>query len=149
MKCRICAGKAIIGLPQHNGAYCEHFDNWMLKRVSKASMNSKCFLRKATFLLRSRAARTAWLYGILVRLGYNASGLYINLGIEEDDYSGESEEFARSFAERVGRKLYIVDIKKKIMECLYPKSLHEKAKTCSACGITKRYYEQDSQKGEL
>ena len=52
MKCRICAGKAIIGLPQHNMALCaEHFDNWMLKRVSKAVDEFKMFSKKSNILV--------------------------------------------------------------------------------------------------
>ena len=90
MKCRICAGKAIIGLPQHNMALCaEHFDNWMLKRVSKAVDEFKMFSKKSNILVAVSGGKDSLaLWDILVRLGYNASGLY-QLGIEEDDYSGE------------------------------------------------------------
>lgn len=142
MKCRICAGKAIIGLPQHNMALCaEHFDNWMLKRVSKAVDEFKMFSKKSNILVAVSGGKDSLaLWDILVRLGYNASGLYINLGIEEDDYSDESEEFARSFAERVGRKLYIVDIKENHGMSIPEKAYTKRRKPCSACGITKRYY---------
>lgn len=142
MKCRICREKAIIGLPQHNLALCaDHFDNWMLKRAAKAIDEFKMFTKDSKILVAVSGGKDSLaLWDILTRLGYNAHGLYINLGIKENDYSDESEELSRTFANRIGKQLHVVNVKELHGMSIPDKAYSKKRKTCSVCGVTKRYY---------
>ncbi len=55
------------------------------------------------------------LWDVLWQLDYPADGLYINLGIDsEDDYSDESERYAREFAAERALKLHIVNVQEHV-----------------------------------
>ncbi|SIN62578.1 TIGR00269 family protein [Acetomicrobium flavidum] len=142
MKCRICRAKAIISLPQHNLALCaEHFDAWMLKRVTKAIEEFGMFSKEDKILVAVSGGKDSLaLWDILLRLGYDSSGLYINLGIKEGDYSDESERLTTAFANRANAKLYVVNIEQLHGMSIPDKAYTKKRKTCSLCGVTKRYY---------
>ena len=77
------------------------------------------------------------LWNALVKLGYEADGLYINLGIGE--YSEDSKRLSEDFAKRINRNLHIVDLKEEIASIpQITESVNKPA--CSACGSVKRYY---------
>jgi uncharacterized protein (TIGR00269 family) len=79
------------------------------------------------------------LWRILTNLGYEADGLYVDLGIGDSDYSKVSREKCIEMQEKIGRKLHIIDLKSEIggtideIRRIFPK-------TCSACGTVKRYF---------
>ncbi len=53
------------------------------------------------------------LWDILARLGYQADGLYLGLGIDGGiNYSHESQRLAEKFADEHNLKLHVVDIEK-------------------------------------
>jgi uncharacterized protein (TIGR00269 family) len=81
------------------------------------------------------------LWDVLLRLGYEVEGLYIDLGIEDQRYSKQSRSMVQRFAE--GRKtasFTVVDVEES-----YGKSVPELAlerrgrKVCSVCGLVKRH----------
>jgi len=81
------------------------------------------------------------LWDVLLRLGYRADGLYIDLGI--DGYSAASREKVEQFAaQRPNARFIVVDI-----EAEYGETLPEVArrvrrghsKPCSVCGLVKRH----------
>jgi len=81
------------------------------------------------------------LWDVLLQLGYQAEGLYIDLGIDHQGYSEQSRAKVNNFvAERPGAKLHVVDV-----EATYGQTIPELArrrrrgKPCSVCGLTKRY----------
>src|SRR5262249_13932471 len=78
-----------------------------------------------------------------VRLGYDAEGLYIGLGIDGGvGYSDESRRLTEKFADDHGLNLRVVEV-----EASYGATIPELAvisnrgrdKPCSVCGLSKRY----------
>ncbi|WP_456392890.1 TIGR00269 family protein [Persephonella sp.] len=143
-KCRICKTKgkktnAVVFLPQHRLALCkEHFIEWFEKRVEKTIKEFRMFHKNEKILVSVSGGKDSLaLWNALIKLGYNADGFYIDLGI--GDYSETSKELAKKFAERVNKTLHIVELKKEF----YPiPTIDEKTNrpACSACGVIKRYY---------
>jgi uncharacterized protein (TIGR00269 family) len=88
------------------------------------------------------------LWDILLRLGYRADGLYINLGIDGGiAYSDKSLEKVREFVSRAESSgctpaLRVVDVKEIYGQTL-PEKAREKqrgrAKPCALCGLIKRH----------
>jgi tRNA(Ile)-lysidine synthase TilS/MesJ len=75
---------------------------------------------------------------ILLKLGYDADGFHIDLGI--DNYSKRSTEKSVEFAKKLDRKLIIADVKKHF----YGKNIFDISKIagrvpCSVCGLIKRH----------
>jgi uncharacterized protein (TIGR00269 family) len=143
-KCRICRTKgikkdAVVFLPHHRLALCkDHFIEWFEKRVDKTIKEFRMFNKKDRILVAVSGGKDSLaLWHALHKLGYEADGLYIDLGIGE--YSQLSKELAKNFADKISRTLHIVDLK----EELYTIPTIEKTvdrPACSACGVIKRYY---------
>ena len=91
------------------------------------------------------------LWDILARLGYQAEGLYIGLGIDTSTtlsassgfgYSSESQRLAQKFADERNLKLHIVDVEKEYgqpIPVLSELTHRGKGRPCSVCGLTKRH----------
>jgi uncharacterized protein (TIGR00269 family) len=83
------------------------------------------------------------LWDILVRLGYQADGLYIGLGIDEGiGYSSESHRFTQEFADQHGLRLHVVDVEGEYgqpIPVMAERSHRGKGKPCAVCGLTKRH----------
>ncbi|WP_457643166.1 TIGR00269 family protein [Persephonella sp.] len=143
-RCTVCKSKgektkAVVFLPHHRLALCrEHFIQWFEKRVEKTVKEFRMFSRKDRILVAVSGGKDSLaLWNALVKLGYEADGFYIDLGI--DQYSQGSKELAYSFSEKIGRTLHIVSLKEQIA----PIPVIDKATdrpACSACGTVKRYY---------
>ena len=144
MKCRKCGRKAVINMRHHKLALCqEHYLEWFTGQVDRAIRRYKMFGKKDRVLVAVSGGKDSLsLWDVLLRLGYQADGLYINLGIGREGYSGASLEKVEKFvAEHPGAKLQIVNIK-----ALYGKSVPELArstlrgrKVCAVCGLVKRH----------
>jgi uncharacterized protein (TIGR00269 family) len=143
-KCRICKSKgldkkAIVFLPHHRLPLCkEHFIEWFERRVEKTIKEFRMFNKEDKILVAVSGGKDSLaLWNALTKLGYQADGLYIDLGI--GDYSKTSKELTINFANKIGRNLHIVELNKE----LYPiPTIDEKTNrpACSACGVIKRYY---------
>ena len=83
------------------------------------------------------------LWDILVRLGYQADGLYLGLGIDGGfGYSAESHRLAAKFADEHNLKLHVVDIEKEYgqpIPVLAEISHRGHGKPCAVCGLAKRH----------
>ena len=79
------------------------------------------------------------LWDILLDLGYQADGLYINLGI--DGYSDASQAKAEAFAVgKPGARLRVVDVRGEYGASIPELArAHRGRKTCSLCGLVKRH----------
>jgi uncharacterized protein (TIGR00269 family) len=168
MKCRKCGASAIINMRHHKLALCgEHYEEWVLAQTDRAIDKYKMFTRDDRVLVAVSGGKDSLsLWDVLLRLGYQADGLYIGLGINAPlPYSDASLDKTRQFVDggqwAVGSSddtrdasrithhvslftptLRIVDI-----QAAYGRTIPEIArakmrgqgKPCAACGLTKRY----------
>jgi uncharacterized protein (TIGR00269 family) len=145
MKCRKCEDKAVINMRQHKLALCgHHFINWFSEKTEHFIDLYKMFSRSDKILLAVSGGKDSLsLWEVLIRLGYKADGLYIDLGINGDtDYSVESKRYSLAFAQQRGLNLIISHIAEDEGATI-PRAAElterGKDKPCSLCGLTKRH----------
>jgi len=142
MKCTKCGATAAIGMRQHRLNLCpEHFLEWVPGMVARTIDKYAMFSPHDRILLAVSGGKDSLsLWDILVRLGYQAEGLHINLGIDHEGYSDLSEAKARAFAAQAGLPLQVVNVSN-----TYGKAIPDLARTrrgrraCSVCGLVKRH----------
>lgn len=160
MKCRKCGTSAVINMRQHKLALCgEHYVEWFTAQTERVIEKYKMFSRDERILVAVSGGKDSLgLWDVLLRLGYQADGLYIGLGINAPlPYSDASLEMTRKFiatppqpsplqGEGTGGvftpTLHVVDV-----PATYGKSIPEisrekmrgQGRPCAACGLTKRY----------
>ena len=139
MRCRKCHGTATVEIRRHHTAFCsEHFLEFFERQVARAIEEERMLTHRDRVLVAVSGGKDSLaLWDVLRRLGYDATGMYINLGIGE--YSRESQRKTVAYAEAHGAELLIVDIPGQ-----YGMSVEEFARatgrvSCSACGLSKRY----------
>ena len=113
MRCRKCGGKAVVNMRQHKLALCgEHFLDWLPEQIERTIRTYRMFTPQARILVAVSGGKDSLsLWDILVRLGYQADGLYIGLGIDEGiRYSAESRRLAEKFASEHNLRMHVVDI---------------------------------------
>lgn len=144
MKCRICKGKAVIHLRQHNLSLCkthfiERFDREALKTIRKFHM----FTREEPVVVAVSGGKDS--LGVLYLLhkhGFNVKGLYLDLGIHEGfPYSEKSKEMVVNFAEEHDVKIKIFEVKGDLgLTIPEMADLRHEHRVCRVCGTLKRYY---------
>ena len=137
-KCRLCRNKAIIYMPNHRLALCrEHFLGWFEKYTEKTIKEFKMFSKEDRILVAISGGKDSLaLWYVLKKLGYEADGLYIDLGIGE--YSEKSREKVEKFADRVKAKVIVVELEEEIAPIPILKDVSWR-EACSVCGLVKRY----------
>ncbi len=145
MKCHSCDARAAIRMRQHRLALCkDHYLEWFVEQTGRAIKKYHMFARDERILVAVSGGKDSLaLWDVLWRLGYAASGLYINLGIEsEEHYSEESERYAREFAAERGLDLHVVNVAETYGETIPQMTLRTRRgryKPCSSCGMVKRH----------
>ena len=145
MKCRKCGGKASINLRQHRLALCKsHFLEWIPEQTLRFIKKYGMFKHSEKILVAVSGGKDSLaLWDILNRLGYQADGLYLGLGIDGGiDYSHESQRLTEKFANANGLKLHVVDIEKEYgqpIPVLAEISHRGHGKPCAVCGLAKRH----------
>jgi uncharacterized protein (TIGR00269 family) len=152
MKCRTCGQKAVVNMRQHKLALCkEHFLQWIPEQTERFIEKYKMFTREEKVLVAVSGGKDSLsLWDILRRLGFQADGLYICLGIDDQrhpmggglSYSSESQRLTEKFAAGRGLKLHVVDIQKEYGATIPQftlKSHRGRGKLCSVCGLVKRH----------
>ena len=143
MKCRKCGLPAAINMRQHKLSLCEEcYPDWFRAQVARTIRRFQMFgLDDRVLVAVSGGKDSLALWDVLLGLGYQTEGLYINLGIPNNGYSAASGEHATRFAESHGVVCHVVDVKVE-----YGFSVPELArrrrradKTCSLCGLVKRH----------
>ena len=102
MKCRKCGASAIINMRHHKLALCgEHYEEWVLAQTDRAIDKYKMFTRDDRVLVAVSGGKDSLsLWDVLLRLGYQADGLYIGLGINAPlPYSDASLDKTRQFVD--------------------------------------------------
>lgn len=142
MKCKKCAEPAVINMRQHRLALCaSHFLEWVPAQVERTIRAYRMFERDDKVLVAVSGGKDSLsLWDILLYLGYQADGLYIQLGISDGDYSALSLEKCQAFAAERGANLQVFNVRER-----YGKSIPEVARakrgrsTCAVCGLIKRH----------
>lgn len=139
MKCRVCRQPAVIDVRRHNAAFCAGcFTKHCQDQVTRA-IESYEMLRPADRVLVavSGGKDSLALWDLLLRLGYQADGLYLGLGIGA--YSDQSKECARAFAGARSAHLVEVDLPGDYGYDIPSGSAAARRAPCSACGLSKRH----------
>ncbi len=140
MRCTRCGGEAWIELRRHNAAYCDHcllhhFETQVTRALEKQGM----FTREHRVLVAVSGGKDSLaLWDVLRRLGYRASGLYLDLAIE--GYSSLSRQKVEAFARDWGLELIVVDYREQFGMGIDPLYRKVHRTPCSACGLSKRHY---------
>lgn len=139
MRCTRCTATAAVEVRRHHAAFCnDHFIEFFDRQVQRAIDEGRMFARDDRILVAVSGGKDSLaLWDVLRRLGYDARGMYINLGIGE--YSRASQQKAAAYAQAQRVDLLIADIPHD-----YGMSVEEFARatgrvSCSACGLSKRY----------
>lgn len=139
MRCIQCETKAVIDLPRHNAAFCrehflQYFDNQVRRNIRRHSM---CDGTNRILVAVSGGKDSLALWDLLIRLGYNTTGLHVQLGI--DGYSARGEEASRKFAAAHDVPLLTVDLARSYGLNI-PQLSHALGRVpCSGCGLSRRY----------
>jgi uncharacterized protein (TIGR00269 family) len=145
MKCRKCGAKASVNMRQHKLALCkEHYLEWVPEQTGRFIKKYGMFTHEQRILVAVSGGKDSLsLWDILVRLGYQADGLYIGLGIDGGiGYSTESHRLSQTFADQHGLKLHVVDVEGEYgqpIPVLSEISHRGHGKPCAVCGLTKRH----------
>ncbi len=139
MKCRVCRGPAIIDIRRHNANFCtEHFLRLCRDQVAKAIKEHSMLAEGERVLVAVSGGKDSLaLWDLLLELGYQADGLYLGLGIGE--YSDESGDYARAFAESRGATLLEIDLREDYGYDIPTGARAARRAPCSACGLSKRH----------
>jgi uncharacterized protein (TIGR00269 family) len=139
MKCRVCRGPAVIDIRRHNANFCaEHFLRLCRDQVAKAIDQFDMMAPGERALVAVSGGKDSLaVWDILRRLGYEADGLYVGLGI--GDYSDASGSYARAYADSVGATLVEVDLPSDHGYDIPTGARAAKRAPCSACGLSKRH----------
>ena len=138
---------------QHKLALCkEHYLEWIPEQTARFIKKYGMFTPNEKILVAVSGGKDSLsLWDILVRLGYQADGLYLGLGIDTStelstgagiNYSHESQRLTEKFASENNLKLHVVDIEKEYgssIPVLAEISHRGYGKPCAVCGLAKRH----------
>lgn len=151
MKCSKCGGTAVINMRQHRLRLCTtHFLEWFPTMVQRSIEKYAMFGPEDRILVAVSGGKDSLaLWDVLLKLGYEAEGMYIGLGIDTRDtggidYSCKSLAMCQDFVaeHHPEASLHVVDLGQE-----YGQTLPDLARTrqrgrgkpCSVCGLVKRH----------
>ena len=144
MRCRKCGREAVLNMRQHKLALCEAcFPLWVQEQVARTIHRHRMFEPEHRILVAVSGGKDSLaLWDILLTLGYQADGLYIDLGIRQGGYSTVSQEKARAFAGgHGGARLLVESVPGRYGQSVPEVAAHHRRghKVCSVCGLVKRH----------
>ena len=139
MKCKRCRGPAVIEVRRHNAAFCRQCFVHHVQEQVKRTIRSFRMLDPGDRILVavSGGKDSLALWDALLDLGYDATGLYLGLGI--DAYSNASAAKVRSFARSRRAQLLEVDLAREYGYDIPTAGRKGSRSTCAVCGLSKRY----------
>src|SRR6185436_17816360 len=145
MKCRKCGEKASVNMRQHKLALCKaHYLEWVPEQTERFIKKYDMFTHDEKILVAVSGGKDSLaLWDILVRLGYQADGLYIGLGIDGGiGYSSEAHRLSQEFADQRNLKLHVLDVEQQYgqpIPVMAQISHRGHGKPCAVCGLAKRH----------
>ncbi|SDK86656.1 TIGR00269 family protein [Maridesulfovibrio ferrireducens] len=139
MKCKVCKAEAVVALPSHNTAFCPVcYDRFFMKQVSEGIRKRKLLEKDDKVLVALSGGKDSLgLMYALAELGYNVTGLHIDLGIF--DSSKKARSVVEDFCADKGYALKVVELEKEGVPMPLIKK-HIRRPICSVCGKFKRHY---------
>jgi uncharacterized protein (TIGR00269 family) len=139
MKCRVCRSHAVVDIRRHNAAFCsEHFVDHVRNQVTRTIKDFEMFRTEDRLLVAVSGGKDSLaIWDILIDLGYDATGLYLDLGI--GGYSTRSREAAMAFADKRGAKLLVRSLAEEHGYTVPELARLTNRVPCSGCGLNKRY----------
>ncbi len=139
MKCNRCRGPAVIEVRRHNAAYCKDcFIHVFHEQVKRAIKQHDMFVTGDRILVAISGGKDSLaLWDVLLDLGYDATGLYLGLGI--GGYSDRSGDVTKAFAADRGADLIVVDLERDYGFDIPTAGRKGSRSTCAVCGLSKRY----------
>jgi uncharacterized protein (TIGR00269 family) len=128
-----------VEVRRHHAAFCgPHFLEWFEHQVQRAIHRERMFTPKDRVLVAVSGGKDSLvLWDVLLRLGYDATGLHLNLGIGA--YSQESQAKCEAFARAREATLLVVDLPQVLGAGVEELAELSGRVPCSACGLSKRY----------
>ncbi|MBN1259613.1 MAG: adenine nucleotide alpha hydrolase family protein [Anaerolineae bacterium] len=145
MRCRKCGAPAVINLRHHKLALCaEDFQTWFVDQTQRSIRKYEMFTHDDRILVAVSGGKDSLaLWDVLLRLGYQADGLYIDLGIDGGlRYSEQSKAKALAFAGQHDQvRLMVVDIPGRYGESVpdVARRRRQQQRPCAICGLIKRH----------
>ncbi|GAB4369496.1 MAG: TIGR00269 family protein [Deltaproteobacteria bacterium] len=140
MKCKRCRkARAAIELPSHHTAFCpDCFFVFFRRQVTEGIRKLSLLSREDRVLVCVSGGKDSLvLWDILMELGYDTEGLYIDLGIP--GYSERSREKVEAYAASRGKEPIVVDLRAEGVPI--PEAARKSRKQeCAVCGTVKRYF---------
>ncbi len=139
MRCRLCGKRAVIKVRSFGISLCEeHLVEFCVRRVREAVKRYRMLDASDRVLVAVSGGKDSLvLWDVLLRLGYNTVGLFIDLGIE--GFSRGAREVVESFARGKGARLEVVSLKETYGFTIADVKRKETRTVCAACGMVKRY----------
>lgn len=139
MKCKVCREHAVVDIRRHNAGFCRaHFIDHLKSQVAKTIHEFKMFAPENRLLVAVSGGKDSLaLWDILLDLGYDATGFYLDLGI--GGYSTRSKDVTIAYAEARGAKLVVRSLEQEHGLSVPELSQLTGRVPCSGCGLGKRY----------
>lgn len=139
MKCRRCKATAVVALPSHNSAFCaDCFLEFFSRQVQKGIESHRLMTPEDRVLVALSGGKDSLaLMLVLGQLGYNVTGLHIDLAIP--DSSPAARGVVERFCTMHGFPLIIRDMDAEGLPIPRVKERLNRP-ICSACGKIKRYF---------
>lgn len=139
MKCKVCKAEAAVGLKSHNAAFCEEcFLGFFRRQVQRGIESMGLFGHQDKILVALSGGKDSLSLMLeLASLGYNVTGLFIDLAIPGS--SSQARNMVEAFCNKHGLQLLITDLAREGLAIPEVRRAVRRP-VCSVCGKIKRYY---------
>ena len=139
MKCKVCRQHAVVDVRRHNAAFCsDHFVEHVHKQVARSIKDFSMFRPEDRLLIAVSGGKDSLaIWDVLMELGYDTTGFYLDLGI--GSYSDRSKDAALAFAAAQDAKLIVRSLADEHGFTVPELSKLTGRVPCSGCGLNKRY----------
>jgi uncharacterized protein (TIGR00269 family) len=135
----VCREHAVVDVRRHNAAFCsDHFVEHVTNQVTRTIKDFAMFRPEDRLLIAVSGGKDSLaVWDVLIELGYDTTGFYLDLGI--GSYSGRSKDAAIAFAEARDAKLIVRSLAEEHGFTVPELSKLTGRVPCSGCGLNKRY----------
>jgi uncharacterized protein (TIGR00269 family) len=143
-RCGRCGAKPVIELRRHNVAFCKDcFIHYFRQQVVRAIHDEKMFTPGERILVAISGGKDSLaLWEVLMHLGYQTTGLHIELNTDPA-YSANSSAKSRAFAEQYKAPIIVVNLREQYGLDVGEVIAQSRRVPCSGCGIIKRHVFMD------